>query len=513
MNITKPVRSRRWLFLILGLALIRGIIYASSLPPWGLNDEQQHFHYIQSICEAGSIPVVGKDYISMEIALSSYQTKRREVFHWPPYPSIYPQDWGVEGCSYEGYQPPLYYFALAPVYSGASLISSDDILVKLQILKWSNVVLSLTTLCLLYYIAVLLFPQQKFAPFLLCSLLVWWPERTMATSRINNDVLTEVLGAALYVLLVKSTFKERVSKKDSLLIGMVFGLGLLTKMTFLPWALGILYTFWLHKKKYEWLGEVLLFAGISFVMIMPYAARNFFTYGDPTGFSSFQQLAGSVSSPEKTPVGVMRAVLEFFMYLWVVWWKGSTAGGNIFIKSILYLYFCLFYSLIGFGLVRFLKKYKYVERSTKVLFGLNLIAVSAFFLSTMSSYYAGRIPILQGRFMLSVVLPLLVLLYIILLQFKQGGKILTLLSFSFAAIDTAQLFVNLLPYFYYWSAFVGKATAPPRPIFDSWSLFIERFLADKPIGLQWLMIGLIIAYILLSVKWVCEVKKNWYAWD
>ncbi|MGB9898562.1 MAG: hypothetical protein ACP5N6_15070 [Anaerolineae bacterium] len=511
MNITtKMVGPNRWLLLTLGLALTRGMIYASSLPPWGLNDEQQHFHYIQSVCETGSIPTVGKDYISAEIAISSYQTKRHEVFHWPPYPSIYPQDWGLEGHSYEGYQPPLYYLALAPLYIGASLISSD-ILVKLQILKWSNVVLSLTTLCLLYYVAMLLFPQRRFVPFLLCSLLVWWPERIMATSRVNNDVLTEVLGAALYVLLVKSALRESISKRDSLLIGMVFGLGLLTKWTFLPWIFGILYVFWLHRK--AGFSGLLLAIGISLVMVMPYALRNFLIYGDPTGFSSFQQLAGPVSAPERTLVGFVRAVVEFLMYLWVVWWKGATAGGNPLTRSAFYAYFILFYSLIGFGLSRFLKRYKQIERSTKVLFGLNFVTVGAFFLSIMSSYYAGRIPILQGRFMLPAALPLFVLLTSSLLQFRQGGKILALFSLSLGAIDIAQLFVNLLPYFYYWSAFVGKAVTPPGDIFDGWCLFIVRFLADKPGGLQWLIIGLIIVYISLSVRWVCELKKGWHAWN
>jgi len=510
MSITKSVVSDRRFLLILGLALIRGMVYASTLPPWGLNDEQQHFHYIQSIVETGSIPVVGRDYISNEIALSSYQTRRREVFHWPPYPSFYPQDWGLEGHSYEGYQPPLYYLLLAPIYWTVSLISSN-VLVKLQVLKWSNVLLSTLTLYLLYYIAVLLFPTKRFVHFALGALMVWWPERTMSTSRVNNDVLIEVLGATLYVLLVKCAFQEGVSKRDSLLVGTVFGLGLLTKITFLPWAVGIFYVFWLRRKNRGL--ELLFVAGIPLLITAPYIIRNFLIYGDPTGFSAFQKLAGPVSAPERTPVGFVKAVTDLLMYLWVVWWKGATAGGSLLVRLIFCWYFSFFYFLVGLGVARFLIRYKQMEKSARVLFGLNLVTLGAFSLSVLSSYYAGRIPILQGRFMLPTALPLLIFITNSLLQFRQGEKLLAIFSLSFAAIDTAQLFVNLLPYFYYWSAFAGK-TIPlsDHTGFDTWGVFIERFLSDKPAGLQWLIAGLMIAYISLSFKWIYEFRKNRNAW-
>lgn len=503
MNIQRFVRVNRRFLIILGLALIRGMLYVSALPPWGLNDEQQHFHYIQSICEGGYIPIVGKDYISPEIALSSYQTKRREVFHWPSYPSSHPQDWGLEGYSYEGYQPPLYYIVLAPIYKWTALISSN-ILVKLQVLKWASVCLSLITLYLLYHLVVLLFPRQQFAPFLVCSLIVWWPERTMSTSRVNNDVLVEVLGATLYVLLVKNALKKSVSKRDSLLIGIVFGLGLLTKMTFLPWAVGIFYVFWLHRKD-GWLG-LLIATWISVIMATPYAIRNFLIYGDPTGFSGFQKLAGLVSAPDKTPFGVVKSVGEFLMYLWVVWWKGARAGGSLLVRIIFYIYFSLFYLLLGCGLARFFLRYKQTEKSTRILLILNFVVIGAFSLSVIGSYYAGRIPLLQGRFMLPVALPLLVLITNSLLQLKQGDKILVVLSFSFAVIDLAQLFVNLLPFFYYWSAFNEK-----NSINNTWRIFIERFLADKPEGWQWLVIGFIIIYASLSFMWIRELRRNYYA--
>jgi len=330
----------------------------------------------------------------------------------------------------------------------------------------------------------------------------------MSTSRVNNDVLVEVLGATLYVLLIKMSLNRGVSKRDSLLIGIVFGLGLLTKMTFLPWAVGIFYVFWLLREK-GW-SRLLIAMGASLVMITPYAIRNFLIYGDPTGFSSFQKLVGAVSVPERTLVGVMKSVIELLVYLWVVWWKGAMAGGSLLVRFILRVYFGLFYFLVGFGLVRFLLSYKQAEKSAKVLLGLNLIATGAFSLSIMGNYYAGRIPILQGRFMLPVVLPLLVLITSSLLQLDQGDKILAMLSFSFAAIDLAQFFVNLLPYFYYWSAF-NNILPSRHSVSEAWKIFIERFLADKPEGWEWLITGLIFIYILLTFMWICAFRGKKHA--
>lgn len=507
----KLVGPNRWFLLILGLSLIRGMVYATCLPPWGLNDEQQHFHYIQSICETGSPPIVGRDYISDEIALSSYETRRREAFHWPPYPSVHPQDWGLEGHSYEGYQPPLYYFIMAPVYCGASLISSST-LMRLQILKWANVLLASVTLCLLCHIANLLFPKERLAPFLMCSLLIWWPERVMSTSRVNNDVLTEVMGSMLYVLLTKSALKDSISKRDCLWIGVVFGLGLLTKLTFLPWVFGILYVLWLHRKDSRGLG-LLLVAGISVIIIIPYAVRNILIYGDPTGFSSFQRLAGPVSAPERTSVGVFKAITELGVYLWVVWWKGAMAGGGLVVRSVFCLYFALLYSIVALGLTRLLRSLRRYGRPVTLPLVLSFIAVGAFLVSTMSSYYTGRIPILQGRFMLPVAIPLIALMGFALFHIKRGGRILASLILALAAIDMTQLFGNLLPYFYYWSAFTTRTSEafPNQSIGDIWGLFVDRFLADKPQGLQWLIVGLVTVYIFMFMKWALELKRCWHA--
>src|SRR5258707_13519757 len=125
-----PIARRRpdWILLmILVLALLRGGLYASYLPPWGLVDEEQHLHYVQYLAEHQAIPVVGQTYLSAEIIDSLFATHRWEIFHWPGPPSHAPESMGLEGYSYEGYQPPLAYLALVPIY----WLLPGDILTKL----------------------------------------------------------------------------------------------------------------------------------------------------------------------------------------------------------------------------------------------------------------------------------------------------------------------------------------------------------------------------------------------
>jgi len=504
--VRKILNLKNWFFSILALALVRGFVYAVYLPPWGLNDEQQHFHYIQSISENGAIPVVGKDYISQEIAISSYETRRREIFHWPPYPSLDPRDWGLEGHSYEGYQPPLYYLLLAPVHRFASLITQNT-LMKLQILKWTNVLLSLTTVFILKKISEWLFSNKPYAPFFLCSLLVWWPERTMSVSRVNNDVLTEIFGAFLYFLLIKIGQKTAVYAQDGLLIGIVLGLGVLTKMTFLPWVCVILYVVFTNFRKNK---KLLMSIAVLAIMIAPHVIRSLVIYGDPTGFSSFQKLAGRVSTPESNLYGLVKSISEFLVYLWVVWWKGSIAGGSIAIKVYFYIYFGLFYTIIINGLRKLIVNRRNLDELISFSIGTSIVSICIFSLSIMSSYYAGLIPILQGRFMLPVVIPILVLVGYGLLYLKHGEKIASGFLFAFVAIDIAQMFGNLIPYFYYFSDFSDIEESYRSKNF-SFIIFIRKFLIDKPHNLHWLLGILFVLYIFVILIWLLTVKRCWHA--
>src|SRR5262245_9919382 len=117
---------------IILLAWLHVLIYALVMPPWGLLDESQHFHYIQVISEEHPLPVMWQDPLSPAVLDSIFAVKRYVTLGAPAMPSqadlIRSGHFDVE--SYEAYHPPLYYLLLAPIYS----LGPADVLEKLFLL-------------------------------------------------------------------------------------------------------------------------------------------------------------------------------------------------------------------------------------------------------------------------------------------------------------------------------------------------------------------------------------------
>jgi hypothetical protein len=76
------------------------------------------------VATEGHAPVAGQDFLSPPVVAAIIHTGRWAAYDWPHPNSARPQDWGLEGYSYEGNQPPLFYLKLAPVYR---LIRTDTV--------------------------------------------------------------------------------------------------------------------------------------------------------------------------------------------------------------------------------------------------------------------------------------------------------------------------------------------------------------------------------------------------
>src|SRR5436305_1373817 len=105
----KALSREAWVLALLTMLLwLHGLMYALWLPPWDLVDEEQHFDYITLVATQGRAPVVGQDYLSPGVVAAIIQTDRWSTYHWSRPASAQPQEWGLEGYSYEGNQPPLF---------------------------------------------------------------------------------------------------------------------------------------------------------------------------------------------------------------------------------------------------------------------------------------------------------------------------------------------------------------------------------------------------------------------
>ncbi len=258
------------LSLILAGYFILGGLFAAKTPAWQAPDEPAHYNYIAYLAEKGDFPVL----------------------HFGDYPHAYleqikaakfPPGMPVSPIRYESHQPPLYYAFAAPVYSlsGGSLTA----------LRLLSVLLGAGIVVLAYGVARRVLPGRPAPALGAAAFVAFLPQHLATVSQVGNDMLAELLVAAVLFLLVGLVARPRgkafVSERRApLVLGVLVGLILITKTTAyiaVPLALGVLV--------WRWLGDraparQVLLEGLSVllpaaVIALPWYARNIAVYGWP----------------------------------------------------------------------------------------------------------------------------------------------------------------------------------------------------------------------------------------
>jgi 4-amino-4-deoxy-L-arabinose transferase-like glycosyltransferase len=486
--------TRAALAYLLLLAFLHGTLYAIFLPPWGLIDEAQHLHYIQYIAEEQSLPVAGELYLSDEIVFSLFATRRWETFHWTAPTTDDPQEMGLEGYSYEAYHPPLFYLLMTPFY----LALPDDMLVKVYGLRMVVVMLSLITVWATYRTAQILLPQFPRLPFLASLLLIAIPERAIATSRINNDILLEVLAALFFVALTRAIVSGLTARR-SLLLGLLLGLAVWVKISAVLLGIPLLLLLWMRRKQsvtrqIGWMALPAAPLGITL------AIRNLYLYGDLTGFAAFEQLH-RLAEVDTSFAGFVRTLVSLPNHFWLVWWKGSDVGQNALLT--LFYLFMTVVVVVAWRRLAIVLWQKHQERNqgeTKynahvtaaLIYHVTILLYAA---AVMNSYYQGMVPVIQGRFMLPALVPSVLLLVWGLWHDAHGEQMILAVVVVLWAMGLFSLFGNLVPYYYYWSEVVQGALPPQTLLSGELSFIYQRALLDKPAFVPPLLLVLPICYI------------------
>jgi hypothetical protein len=260
--------------------LFLGIAHIAFLPPWEGFDENAHFSYIQQLADTGSLPKRGSAKLSqdvedyMQYAPMPYCYvpffKKGEVFTYHTYfnapttviqtgyanihlPPEKPRRYRPgQRSNWQAQHPPLYYALLSPLFQITRGLALIDQLFWLRLVSylmaWSALVISVFGG---YRLSA---PQGGSQPFALNTWMVigtvsiplffpsWYPEM----ARIGNDSLCALLLAILWLLFMRI---QTVGKtcRHLLLLGLILGLGCLTKAFFVPLSAGILFSLLLHE--------------------------------------------------------------------------------------------------------------------------------------------------------------------------------------------------------------------------------------------------------------------------
>ena len=188
-----PTR-RRLLYLLLLLALVRGVLYIGIFPPWQHYDEPAHLEYIRLIADRCQLPKPG-DYdlqVRRELAASM-----KAAGFWKgmgePSPDLWSQKPPGIGVSELGH-PPLYYLLLTPPQL---LVGHQDVETQLYVARLTSLLFYLLIVGTAYGLLTEMFPRRRWLPLAVATFIALLPPFTDSMSSVNNDV-----GAAAAVSLL-----------------------------------------------------------------------------------------------------------------------------------------------------------------------------------------------------------------------------------------------------------------------------------------------------------------------
>ena len=228
------------------------------MPPFEGFDEHGHYSYIQQVAETGHWPRLNErmskdvdDYLALAPAPDSIprQWSYHDFFQAQPgviaaardaiqSPRAAPRAWTPGRIeNWQAQHPPLYYYVLAPVYLATKSLSFAG---QLFALRAFSCLIAWIGLCVTAVAALRgKIPERAALPLMFAIAAwplifpMWFPEM----GRLGNDSLITVFAALGGSRLARH---NAGAPRHYLLLGLVLGLALLTKATFLPVTAAIL---------------------------------------------------------------------------------------------------------------------------------------------------------------------------------------------------------------------------------------------------------------------------------
>lgn len=260
----RQLRHRIILILILMAYALLGSLYAFLTPAWQVPDEPAHYNYIQQLIEQKRLPILKPgDY---DQALLDRSIARG-------FPATEP----VHALKYQNHQPPLYYLLAVPIY-----LSSNG---SLRILRLFSLVLGSGIILFACAITNRLCPEQPLIALGTAAFIAFLPQHNAMMAGVNNDCLAGLIAAAALYLSVRIVQEPAGSYFQRLVLGIVLGLGLLTKVTVYPILLVALAAVWQQWRKNRDASMRCLVRNLmcilipAFILAAPWWIRNALVYG------------------------------------------------------------------------------------------------------------------------------------------------------------------------------------------------------------------------------------------
>lgn len=297
----KRVPRAAWICVL--IAALNGAAWSVIVPPFQGHDEVDHFAYVDHLAQSGTLPggQGAFDYSpaqSLVMSALGYYTTRFTPFE-PSITSSAQQDTLMQavnaGASLEQpgevgvatSEPPLGYTVQLIPYE----LGSGNILVQLQLMRLLSVLLAAATVLLTFLFLREILPGAPWAATIGALCVALEPQLMSASSILNPDGLTFTITAALFLCLARA-FHRGFTLARAVTLGLLAVAGILTKLTFLGVALGLVLSVLIlavrevRARGWGALKPVAMVAGVGVVPAILYALHNGLISGRANSFIS-----------------------------------------------------------------------------------------------------------------------------------------------------------------------------------------------------------------------------------
>lgn len=380
-----------WLVIIMATYLAIGTLFAVYTPAWQAPDEPAHYNYVRYLTEQGHLPVLQPgDYPHQYLE----EIKARK----------FPPDLSIDPIRYEFYQPPLYYLLAMPVFElfGGALVP----------LRLLSVALGAALVYVAYRLALAVCPARLALALGTAAFVAFVPMHVATTATMNNDTLAELLLALALCGLVRYLRREGDGQRGLAVVGLLLGLGFLTKIyALIAVAVGVTAVAlrrWRDPQRgAQELGWLLVPA---FLLVLPWLVRNVVVYGwpDVMGLARHDEVVfGQMTTAEWVAQNgwqdlIKEGVQRTYHSFWGKFgWMAVPLDGRIYLA--LGLFTCVAVAGLAGWLVTVSKQPKRLsEHSAPAV--LLLLCTVLMFLSYL--WYNAKFVQFQGRYLFPALTPL-----------------------------------------------------------------------------------------------------------